>query len=172
MEIAWGGLEGERNPRMTRTNAGLISVLAIVASAMVAVPAAAADGYQSLNSVTAGGSQSEPYQSLNSLTGIGEGQPDSLAATAAPATVNAILADSPPAAADSRNTAGDDYRSLTSVVGDSEPPTSLVQVREASGFDWGDAGIGALVAAALAMTALIGTRLIGRPSHRTAASQA
>lgn len=157
---------------MTRTNVGLIWVLAIVASAMVAVPAAAADEYESLNSVTAEGSQSEPYRSLNSVTGIGEGRSDSLAATTAAAALNAILADSPPTAKDSRNLAVDAYRSLTSVVGDNEPPTSLVSVREASRFDWGDAGIGALVAAALAMTAFIGTRLIGQFRRPTAESQA
>ena len=58
---------------MTRTNTALIWVIAILASALVAVPAAAADGYESLNSVSGGGSQSEPYRSLNSVTGIGDG---------------------------------------------------------------------------------------------------
>ena len=157
---------------MTRTNTALIWVIAILASALVAVPAAAADGYESLNSVSGGGSQSEPYRSLNSVTGIGEGRSDSLAATTAPAAVNAILADSPPTPTDSRNLAVDAYRSLTSVVGDNEPPTSLVSVREASGFDWGDAGIGALVAAALAMAAFIGARLIGQFRRPTAESRA
>ena len=157
---------------MTRTNTALIWVIAILASALVAVPAAAADGYESLNSVSGGGSQSEPYRSLNSVTSIGDSGSDSLAGPGAPATVNAILADSAPSATDSPNLAADAYRSLTSVVGDNEPPTSLVSVRETTGFDWGDAGIGALVAAALAMTAFIGTRLVGQSRRRTAESSA
>ena len=101
---------------MTRTNAGLISVIAILAIASVGVPTAAADGYESLNSISGGELHSQPYRSLNSVTGVGDSGSDSLAGTGAPATVNAILAESAPGATDSPNVAADAYRSLTSVV--------------------------------------------------------
>ena len=43
----------------------------------------------------------------------------------------------------------DRYSSPNALVGADPTPTSLVEVRESSGFDWGDAMIGALVGTAL-----------------------
>jgi len=61
--------------------------------------------------------------------------------------------------------------SLNSIVGGSEPPASLVEVRESSGFDWGDALVGALVTLALALMAFGSARLIAQ-RRSTVESQA
>jgi hypothetical protein len=62
----------------------------------------------------------------------------------------------------------DRYSSPNALVGDQPTPTSLVEIREeSSGFDWGDALIGALVGTALMLLAFGGARLIGQSRRRT-----
>lgn len=52
----------------------------------------------------------------------------------------------------------------------SETPTTIVQVPAASGFDWGDAGIGAAGAVALAMLGVGGVLVISHRRPRRAAT--
>jgi hypothetical protein len=157
---------------MTRTNAGLMWVVAIVASGFVAVPAAAADGYQSLNSVTGTGADSGSYQSLNAVTGSEAAPSDSQSASSTHSTANAILADSPAGSSAPATASDDGYRTVSSVVGDQRPPSTLVEVRESSGFDWGDSLIGALVAVALMLMAGAAARLLSQQRRTASESRA
>jgi hypothetical protein len=138
---------------MTRTHAALVSAVAILVIAFSAVPAAASDGYRSLNSITASSDNvvaqpnSSDYRSVNSITG------------------------SSPSAADQPASSG--YRSLTSIVGGSESPkpTSLaVDNPGGDGFDWFDALIGALTAGLL-VSALAAARSVARHRRATAESR-
>jgi hypothetical protein len=156
---------------MTRTNAGLVWVVAIVASAFVAVPAAAADGYESLNSVTGNG-QDSAYQSLNSVTGSEAAPSDSQSASSTHSTPNAILAATPAGSSAPSTAESSGYRTVSSVVGDEQPPSTLVEVRESSGFDWGDSLIGALVAIALMLMAGVAARLLSQQRRTAAESRA
>jgi len=157
---------------MTRTNAGLVWVVAIVASAFVAVPAAAADGYESLNSVTGKGPDSASYQSLNSVTGSEAAPSDSQSASTTHSTANAILADGQAGSSAPTSASEGGYRTVSSVVGDQQPPSTLVEVRESSGFDWGDSLIGALVAIALMLMGGVAARLLSQQRRTAAESRA
>jgi hypothetical protein len=153
---------------MTRTNAALMSVIAILVTAFTAVPAAASDGYESVSAITgptqSSGEQPSGYESVSAITGPIESESSpagfsSLASIAGPES-------QPPVAERS-----DGYSSLASVVGPGQAPTPSVEVSESSGFDWGDALVGALVTMALALMAFGSARLI---AHRrsTVESQA
>jgi hypothetical protein len=157
---------------MTRTTVLRVWFIAGLVTAFAATPAIASEEYSSLNAVTGGQSGSDSYRSLNSVAGDESVASDSPTVSSAPSSLNAILAESPSRAGDSRAIGGDGYRTVNSVVGDNEPPTSLVQVRESSGFDWGDALIGALVALALTLMAFGAARLIAQQRRTTAESQA
>jgi hypothetical protein len=61
---------------------------------------------------------------------------------------------------------------VNAVIGDTEPPTSLVEVREPSGFDWGDALIGASATLVLTLMAFGAARLVTRRRHATVESTA
>ena len=64
------------------------------------------------------------------------------------------------------------YSSPNALVGDQRTPTSPVEVSASSGFDWGDALIGALAGTALMLLAFGAACLIGRSGRRTAATSA
>src|SRR5918994_1247320 len=129
---------------MTRKHSTLILVLATLGAALAATPAAASDQYRSVNSITAGsagqGSGAGEFSSVNAVTGGSVGE----------------------------QTGSGDYRSVNAVVGDDGGPAispqPAVATREADGFDWLDALIGALIASGLLMTALLAARSITR--HR------
>jgi hypothetical protein len=170
---------------MTRTKALLALTAAMITTAFVASPAA---GYESVNSITGTEPEAPSYRSLNSVTGSeragGSSQtaasfssPNAILAASqqspgdSPSSLNSILAESPPSPADSPRFASDSYRTVSSVVGDNQPPTTLVEVRESSGFDWGDSLIGALVAVGLMLMAFGAARLLSQ-QRRTAESRA
>ena len=107
-------------------------------------------GLESVNAITGPVQTSDDrgYESINAVTGPVGDQPSSQVIRA------------------------DRYSSPNALVGAQPTPTSLVEVRESSGFDWGDAMIGALVGTALMLLAFGGARLIGRSGRRTAESSA
>jgi hypothetical protein len=153
---------------MTRTNAGLAWVVAILASAFVAVPAAAADGYESISAITGPGESSAQlpgeYESLSAISGPTETQSSPTGHSSLTAIVGA---DDQSAPVDRPH----EFSSLASLVGPDETPTPSVEVREASGFDWGDALVGALAALALMAMAAGTVRLVGQ-QRRTVESSA
>jgi hypothetical protein len=171
---------------MTRTKALLALTATMITTAFVASPAAA---YDSVNSITGTEPESPSYRSVNSVTGGESANSDSQAASApssanailaeggpssseSPGSLNAVLAESPLASSDSPAGRSDGYRTVNAVVGDNEPPTSLVEVRESSGFDWGDALIGASATLVLMLMAFGAARLISQQRRSTAESQA
>jgi hypothetical protein len=141
---------------MTPTNKIIISVVAALALALPALPAAASDGYSSVNALTGdpGTEQSIPsdgYTSVNAVTGD-SGKQQSLQ-PGGYSSVNAI----------------------TGSGSDQSPhslPSPSVEVREESGFDWGDALIGALVASGLLAFAFVGARSVARHRRATAEPRA
>src|SRR5215211_8716136 len=124
---------------MTRTSSILILVLALLGVTIAAVPAAASDGYRSLNAITGDGSgergrpESSGYTSLNAAV-----SPDSserspvTSADSDPSSLNAVLA-SAPEGRPAFSGPGSDYRSVNAIVGgDGAPqpsPLSVVDVR-------------------------------------------
>jgi hypothetical protein len=137
---------------MTRTSTALISTLAILASAVAAVPAVASQGYSSVTALTGDpaaeqSNQSDTYSSVTSLTGD-------------PATESSARPDG--------------YSSVTALTGDpaanrSPQPSPSVDETDEGGFDWGDALIGALVGSGLLALAFVGARSVAR--HRRAAAE-
>src|SRR5919106_1711756 len=123
---------------MTRKHSTLILVLATLGAALAATPAAASDQYRSVNSITGGsagqGSGAGGFSSVNAVVGSGASDPSPVFASG-------------------------DYRSVNAIVGDDGTPAispqPAVATREADGFDWLDALIGALIASGLLMTALL-----------------
>jgi hypothetical protein len=135
---------------MTRRNSALISVLTVLAMAIAAVPAAAITDYSSVNALT-GDQTVQPYnrsKDYGSVTAISGGS-----STAQPGQPTG-------------------FRSLNAITGSGTeaapqlPPS--VQASEESGFDWGDALIGALVASGLLSLAFVAARSVAR--HRRAAA--
>jgi hypothetical protein len=148
---------------MTRTNAFRVWVLAGLITAFAAAPAVAADGYESVSSIT-GPTQSSDrdrgVESLNAITGAVTATDDR-----GYESINAVTGpvSNQPSSLVSR---GDGYSSPNALVGAEPTPTSLVEVRESSGFDWGDALIGALVSLGLMLLAFGAARIVSR-SRRT-----
>ena len=135
---------------MTRTNAFRLWLATGLVAAFAATPAMASDGYESVSAITGPVEVTDDrgYESISAITGpVSEG----------------------PSSAASR---GDGYSSPAALVGAEPTPTSLVEVRESNGFDWGDALIGALVATGLTLSALGGARLVGQSRRRPAESSA
>jgi hypothetical protein len=145
---------------MTRTNAALISVAALLAVAFSAVPTAASEGYSSVTALTGdpaapGSLESDGYSTVAGLTGD-------------PA------ADGNPVAEPSVGSG--EFSSVTALTGDPaasgtvsqpvQPPS--VQVRYDGGFDWGDALIGALGACGIFALAFAGARTVARHRRATA----
>jgi hypothetical protein len=137
---------------MTRTNTFLISVVAMVAMAFVAAPAMASDGYSSVSALTGDpaapqSTSSDGYSSVTALTGD-------------PAT--------------ERSAQPDGYSSVASITGDpaadgvSPSPSISVDAQDESGFDWGDALIGGVVASGLLGLAFVGARSVARHRRATA----
>jgi hypothetical protein len=135
---------------MTRTNTFLISVVAMVAMAFTAVPAMALDS--SVASLTGDpaapqSTSSSGYSSVTALTGD-------------PAT--------------ERSAQPDGYSSVASLTGDPAadgvPPSPSISVdaQDESGFDWGDALIGGVVASGLLGLAFVGARSVARHRRATA----
>jgi hypothetical protein len=167
---------------MKRSSSTLILVLAMVGAAIAAVPAAASDGYQSLNAITAGGSgeqgqvQPNDYTSLNAAVGPDSRKSSPVTSAAGdPSSLNAVLAAAPEGRPAS---AGPDsgYRSLTAIVGSGglpqQSPPSVVEVGDGDGFDWFDALVGALIASGLTLMTLAAARAIARHRRGTAESRA
>jgi hypothetical protein len=137
---------------MTRRNSALISVLTVLAMAIAAVPAAAITDYSSVNALT-GDQTVQPYnppKDYGSVTAIGGGS-----STAQPGQASGFRS----------------LNSITSGSGTEATPQLLpsVQAPEESGFDWGDALIGALVASGLLSLAFVAARSVAR--HRRAAAE-
>jgi len=103
---------------------------------------AATASYDSLNSIV-GPSESGGYSSLTSITADPGGPP-----------------------------ASDPYGTVNSLVGAIEPLAVPPAEVTASGFDWGDALIGALAAVALVFLAGAAARFVGRSRHSSAESHA
>jgi hypothetical protein len=138
---------------MTRAHTALILVVAILVLAFSAVPAAASDGYSSVNSIVGGSGSaaiqpgSSGYRSLNSITGS-----------------SASTVDQPTSSG---------YRSVNSIVGGSESPKAsplAVDSLGGDGFDWFDALIGAF-SAGLLLSALAAVRSVARHRRATAESR-
>ena len=153
---------------MTRTNALRVWLTAGLIVAFAATPAIASDGYQSVNAITgpAQSSDDRGFESVNAITGPAPSSDDR-----GYESINAVtgpVSDQP----SSLVSRGDAYSSPNALVGAEPTPTSLVEIRESSGFDWGDALVGALVGTALMLLALGGARLVGQSRSRTAESSA
>jgi hypothetical protein len=96
------------------------------------------------------------------------------AATAASArptdAVGASVSD--PAAYATDETAVSSYATPNSILGPSEPSDSTASANPNSGFDWGDAGIGAGAAFAVTMIGLGGLLVVSSRRHRRQGSPA
>ena len=149
---------------MTRTNAVRVWVFAGLITAFGAAPAVASDGYESVSSIT-GPTQSSDrdpgVESLNAITG-----PVTAADDRGYESINAVTGpvSHQPSSLVSR---GDDYSSPNALVGAEPTSASLVEVRESSAFDWGDALIGALVSFGLILLAFGAARIVSRSRQRT-----
>lgn len=167
-EIATGDPRGKGTP-MTRTNAFRIWLSAGLIAAVAATPALAAEGYESVTAITGGeaSDRGSEVSSVNSITGAVQTSEDR-----GYESINAVtgpVAD-PPTTLASRP---DGYSTPNALVGDQPaPPSSLVEVSEPSGFDWGDALVGALAGMALALLAFGAARLTGQSRSRTVESSA
>jgi hypothetical protein len=154
---------------MTRTNALRVWLLGGLIAVLAASPAMASDGYQSANAIT-GPTQSSDgdrgFESVNAIAGPVQSGDDR-----AYQSVNALTGpvnDEP----SSLISSGAGYSSLNALVGADPTPSSFVEVRQSSGFDWTDALIGALVGTALMLVAFGGARLVGQARRRTMESRA
>jgi hypothetical protein len=160
---------------MTRKHSTLILVLATLGAALAATPAAASDQYRSVNSITGGsagqGSGAGEFSSVNAVTGGSVGEQTGSGGFS---SVNAVVGSG--ASDPSPVFASGDYRSVNAIVGDDGTPAispqPAVATREADGFDWLDALIGALIASGLLMTALLAARSMTRHRRPTAESAA
>ena len=130
---------------MKRTNAGLLSI-AIVVAAMAITAGSAMTSYGYVSTVSGGDSGSSATKS----------QP------AGHSSINATLGSArsaPTAATDTASTFG----SVNSIVGAQPvPEQTTTVVRAGSGFDWGDALIGALVAFGLVLISVVTVRELRR----------
>lgn len=149
---------------MTRTNAFRIWLSAGLIAAVAATPALAAEDYESVTAITGGEASGRggEVQSVNSITGPVQTSADrgyeSINAVTGPVGDEPSLASGP-----------DTYSSPNALVGDQPaPPSSFVEVSESSGFDWGDAAIGALAGAALLALAFGAVSLAGGLRRRPA----
>lgn len=135
---------------MTRTKALRICLVTGLLMAVAATPAVAADGYSSPNAITGPVevSQDRGYESVSALTGPAAQQPSTI---------------------DGR---GDGYSSPTALVGAGPASSPVIEVTESSGFDWGDALIGALAATSLVLLAFGAARLASRSRRQTLESSA
>jgi hypothetical protein len=154
---------------MTRTDALRVWLITGLVTAFAATPALASGGYESANAI-AGSTQSSDddrgFGSVNAITGPVQTSDDR-----GYESINAVtgpVGDQP----SSQVIRADRYSSPNALVGADPTPTSLVEVRESSGFDWGDAMIGALVGTALMLVAIGGARLVEQSRRRTAESSA
>jgi hypothetical protein len=164
---------------MTRTNSSLILILALLGAAIAAVPAAASDGYRSLNAITGDGSggqdQAQPndYTSLNAAVSPASSERSPVvSADSDPSSLNAVLATAPEGRP-AFSGPGSGYRSLTATVGadglSQQSPPPVVEVRDGDGFDWFDALVGALIASGLTLLTLAAARSVVR--HRRAIAE-
>jgi hypothetical protein len=150
---------------MTRTNALRVWVVAALVSAFAAAPALANYEQSSLNAGTSPAQSSDGdrgFESVNAITGPVQASDDR-----GYESINAVTGPvgEQPSSLASRP---DRYSSPNALVGDQPAPTSLVEVRESSsGFDWGDALIGALVGTALMLVASGAARLVSQSRRRT-----
>jgi hypothetical protein len=137
---------------MARTNALPVFLIAGLIAVLAATPGMASYGNnQPVTPITdpvQSSDRDRGYESVNAITGpVGE----------------------TPAALVSRH---DGYSSPNALVGAEPTPASSVEIRQADGFDWGDALIGALVAIAMMLLALGGARVVGQARRRTVESSA
>jgi hypothetical protein len=147
---------------MTRTNALRVWFVAGLITAFAASPAMASLGPVNENATQTQSSDGDRgFESVNAITGPVQ------ASDRGYESINAVtgpVSDQP----SSPVSRPDRYSSPNALVGDQPTPTSLVEIREeSSGFDWGDALIGALVGTALMLLAFGGARLIGQSRRRT-----
>jgi hypothetical protein len=156
---------------MTRTNplASRVWLIAGLIAALAATPAMASDGHESVNAITGPAQSSDRdrgLESVNAITGPVQSSDDR-----GHASINAVTGpvSERPSSLVSRP---DGYSSPNALIGDQPTPTSLVEVRESSGFDWGDALFGALVGTALMLLAFGGARLVSHSRRRTVESSA
>jgi hypothetical protein len=164
---------------MKRTTSTLILALAMLGAAIAAVPAAAFDGYQSLNALSAGDSgkqgqvQPNDYTSLNAALGSDPSERSPASSTDSdPSSLNAVLHSEPAQGVASSNPSNE-VRSVNAAVGGygSPEPLPVADLREGDGFDWFDALIGALIATGLMLMALVAARTAARHRRATAESR-
>jgi hypothetical protein len=178
-EIAKGGLT-EKELHMTRTVTFRIWILALVVTALAAPSAIAAEQQSSLNAIVGGkAQQSEPSEQQSSLNAIVGGKAQQSEPSSGPSghpSVNALAGsdESPatPAPSLSSRSGNDGFPSVNAVAGGEPSPTPVVEVRRSSGFEWGDALIGAGVTLTLLLIGFGATRLSGQYRQRTAESSA
>jgi hypothetical protein len=164
---------------MTRTNTTLISVLATVAMAFAAAPAIASDGYSSVNALTGDpgikkSNSSGEYNSVNAVTGdqTSNQSAQPTKQSAPPQGYSSVTALTGDPGSEQSVQPPQAHSSLTAITGDQplQPvSSSSISAEDGSGFDWGDALIGALVASGLLGLSFVGARSVAR--HRRAAAE-
>jgi hypothetical protein len=140
---------------MKRTKTALLSIATVVAAmAITAGPAAALYGNSTpVRSSDTGASTTQAHQSGSS-------------------SINAILASSGSDRV-AQPVAASGYRSVNSIVGAQPVPEQTTSVvRESSGFDWGDASIGAMVALFLVLISVVTVRELRRHGRAMVESRA
>jgi hypothetical protein len=140
---------------MKRTNTALLSIATVVATTAIAAgPAAALHGNSTpVRSSDTGASVTQSHQAGNS-------------------SINAILGSSRPDRA-AQPVAASGFRSVNSIVGTQPVPEQTTSVvRESSGFDWGDASIGAMVALFLVLISVVTVRELRRHGRVVVESRA
>ena len=164
---------------MTRKNTVLISILATVAMAFAAAPAMASDGYSSVTALTGdpGNQQSNStgdYNTVSALTGD-QASNQSVQAdkqSAQPQGYSSVTALTGDPGTEQSVQPLEGHSSLTAITGD-QPPQPIsspsINAHDESGFDWGDALIGALVASGLFGLAFVAASSVAR--HRRAAAE-
>jgi hypothetical protein len=158
---------------MTRTNTVLISVLAMAMMGFAAAPTIASDGYSSVTALTGDPATerskgSDISSSVTALTG------DPAAEQSTPSGDGSSVAALTGDPATERSAQSDGYSSVTALTGDpaagqSPQSSPSIEVRNESGFDWGDALIGGLIASGLLGLAFVAARSVAR--HRRAAAE-
>jgi hypothetical protein len=133
-----------------RTKALSIGLLTALVMATAATSVVAADSYSSPSAITGPVDESgdRGYRSVSAITGPLSEQPSTLVA------------------------GGEGYSSLSALVGDAPASTPTIEVTESSGFDWGDALIGALAGISLIVLAFGGARLASQARRGTVESSA
>ncbi|HSI80289.1 MAG TPA: hypothetical protein VK919_06510 [Solirubrobacterales bacterium] len=168
---------------MTRTNTILGLVLAMTAAAVVAAPAAASDGYRSVDSIVAGaGAQSAtPSGDVSSAKPLLAGSSDRPSAPiggSAYRSPDSIVATADPRQPSAAPSGGRGYVDAFVREGGSRlhpataSPVSVVEVRSGDGFHWLDALIGALIASGLLLIGVAAARSVVRHRRITAESRA